>query len=383
MFFKISILVLSVSVVVYYVYFHHQIKESEEGVTDFLSGEEDEVVEINATQESAQEDDIAGNPQAPDVPSMHLAVVACGDRLEETLVMIKSALILSRDVIKVHIFAEYDLHLGFKQQLDKWLAASQGTFTYQLYPITYPENYNVEEWKKVFKPCATQRLFLPYVMKDVDSLLYVDTDILFMRPFDDIWSFFKEFNSSHIAALAPEHMDGAAGWYNRFAMHPYYGPLGMNSGVMLMNLTRMRKFPWIELVTKFYEVYKLNITWGDQDLINIVFHFHPDKLFELTCDWNYRPDHCMYMSVCKDGEKEGISVVHGNRGVYHNDKQPVFKAVYEAFKQYNIGDDLRSGLLQQMRENIDKGPKSNCGDVKHIFTKQLEKQVTLFEERTK
>lgn len=27
---------------------------------------------------------------------------------------------------------------------------------------------------------------------------------------------------------------------------------------------------------------------------------------------------------------EGVSILHGNRGVYHDDKQPAFKVVYDA-----------------------------------------------------
>ena len=41
----------------------------------------------------------------------------------------------------------------------------------------------------------------------------------------------------------------------------------------------------------------------------------------------------MYMSVCKTAEVNGIYVLHGNRGSFHNDKQPTFKAVYKAFKE--------------------------------------------------
>lgn len=74
----------------------------------------------------------------------------------------------------------------------------------------------------------------------MDSLLYVDTDILFLRPVDDIWSFLKRFNSTQIAAMAPEHEEPRIGWYNRFARHPYFGKTGVNSGVMLMNMTRIR-----------------------------------------------------------------------------------------------------------------------------------------------
>lgn len=44
---------------------------------------------------------------------------------------------------------------------------------------------------------------------------------------------------------------------------------------MLMNLTRMRAFSWTSYVVPIYKEYKLKITWGDQDIINIIFHFHP------------------------------------------------------------------------------------------------------------
>lgn len=50
----------------------------------------------------------------------------------------------------------------------------------------------------------------------------------------------KEFNSTQLAAMAPEHEIPKIGWYSRFARHPYYGTTGVNSGVMLMNLTRIR-----------------------------------------------------------------------------------------------------------------------------------------------
>ena len=41
----------------------------------------------------------------------------------------------------------------------------------------------------------------------------------------------------------------------------------------------------------------------------------------------------MYMSVCKTAESKGVKVIHGNRGVFHKDKQPAFKAIYQAWKE--------------------------------------------------
>lgn len=54
-------------------------------------------------------------PQAEDI--MHLAVVACGNRLEETLTMVKSALLFSIKKIKFHIFAEEELKEQFEREV--------------------------------------------------------------------------------------------------------------------------------------------------------------------------------------------------------------------------------------------------------------------------
>ncbi|KAF4802540.1 Glucoside xylosyltransferase 1 [Turdus rufiventris] len=214
---------------------------------------------------------------------MHLAVVACGERLEETVTMLRSAIIFSIKPLHFHIFAEDQLHESFKDILDEF--PYEGRVNYTIYPITFPSE-SAAEWKKLFKPCASQRLFLPLILKNVDSLLYVDTDILFLRPVDDIWSFLRKFNSTQIAAMAPEHEEPRIGWYNRFARHPYYGVTGINSGVMLMNMTRIRRkyfkndmtpvrLQWGEILMPLLKKYKLNITWGDQDLLNIMFFHNP------------------------------------------------------------------------------------------------------------
>ncbi|KAL8221357.1 UNVERIFIED_CONTAM: Glucoside xylosyltransferase 1 [Gekko kuhli] len=96
-----------------------------------------------------------------------------------------------------------------------------------------------------------------------------------------------------------------------------------------MTTARLR---WEEILMPLLKKYKLNITWGDQDLLNIMFFHNPESLFVFPCQWNYRPDHCIYGSNCQQAEKEGIFILHGNRGVYHDHKQPAFRAVYEAIK---------------------------------------------------
>lgn len=66
-------------------------------------------------QAKAGGDDIPSRPEPP----MHLAVVACGDRLEETLTMIKSAVLFSIKRLHLHIFAEDQLHASFMEAVSR------------------------------------------------------------------------------------------------------------------------------------------------------------------------------------------------------------------------------------------------------------------------
>lgn len=102
----------------------------------------------------------------------------------------------------------------------------------------------------------------------------MDTDVLFLTPVDYIWSLFGRMNGSQMAAMSPESEDFASSWYYRFAKHPYVERLGVNSGVMLMNLTRMRAFGWTDYLEPYLSQYRLSIVWGDQDIINIIFHYN-------------------------------------------------------------------------------------------------------------
>ncbi|XP_076863298.1 glucoside xylosyltransferase 1 isoform X2 [Brachyhypopomus gauderio] len=333
---------------------------------------------------------LAADHEVERVEPVRLAVVACGLRLEETLTMLKSAVLFSQRSLHFHIFAEDELHAGFKNSLELWPVRFRSKFNYTIYPITFPRA-NAKDWKRLFKPCASQRLFLPLILGEVDSLLYVDTDILFLQPVEEIWNFLSQFNSTHMAAMAPEHEEPRIGWYNRFARHPYYGKTGVNSGVMLMNMTRIRakhfkndmtsvRLRWEDLLMPLLQKYKLNITWGDQDLLNIIFHHNPEGLFVFPCQWNYRPDHCIYGSNCAAAEHYGVYILHGNRGVYHDDKQPAFRAIYEAIQEYPFGGDPATLLLQPVEEKLKNTMHTYCGRSSHLLTKKLQESVKNLEK---
>ncbi|XP_058805814.1 glucoside xylosyltransferase 1 isoform X2 [Phymastichus coffea] len=301
-----------------------------------------------------------------------ICVVACGkEKLDETLVMIKSALVYAKKPLKIIVITEYKLIPAFHEKLDEWkqiiLETSNKTFDFVIRPVTYPNYIDENEWKSLFKPCASLRLFLPDILNDTDSILYVDTDTLFLTQPEKVWKVFRSMNRDQFAALVKECEDSNTCWYPRFAKHPYVLPVGINSGVMLMNLTRMRETRWTQYLEPILREFKNKITWGDQDIINIFFHFHPENLYIFDCRYNYRPDHCMYGPVCNRALKDGAIILHGSRGVFHNKKQPPFYAVYQAMSQYQLDTDPYERLLFQMKDFVTQESASKCSIVWKVF----------------
>lgn len=87
-------------------------------------------------------------------------MVACEDRLRETLNMLKSAIMFSKLHITFIVVTEDKLIRDFSEKLEQWKELTNNSFSYVVMPLTFPIE-NSLEWKKLFKPCASQRLFLP------------------------------------------------------------------------------------------------------------------------------------------------------------------------------------------------------------------------------
>ncbi|XP_001943688.2 glucoside xylosyltransferase 1 [Acyrthosiphon pisum] len=300
-----------------------------------------------------------------------IAAVICGNRTSQALVMIKSAIVFrGNSDLRIVVIAEKNIQQEFDETLRYWRLLTNDSFSYEIHSIIFPKEHS-DEWRKLFQPCASERLFLPTVLNHLDSILYVDTDTLFLSSVEDVWKHFSQMNSSQLAAMVPEHEDMNVGWYNRFANHPYYGKLGLNSGVMLMNLTRMREFDWISRLAPVLEKYRLYLTWGDQDIINVIFHDHPDKVYVYPCRYNYRSDHCMYMSNCKSAEEDGVAVLHGSRSTFQTNKQPAFRALFNAMSQYQLGSDPVKYLLEASASLLNETTSTNCGRLAPIFTHNM------------
>ncbi|XP_063367598.1 glucoside xylosyltransferase 1 [Cydia amplana] len=306
-------------------------------------------------------------PQRTTINRIVLSFVVCDSRFNESLNVVKSVLLFTKTPVHFVIFTDDNLKLKFNDTLSNWRVLTDYQLDFELHSINFPEEH-VDDWMNLFSKCAAQRLFIPKLITHIDAMIYVDTDTLFLGPADELWLKFSLFNISQISAMALENDNPNVSWYPRFAKHPFYGKYGLNSGVMLMNLTRMRDFGWVDYVTPIMLKWKLYIPWGDQDIINVIFHYHPRAVLELSCRYNYRTDQCMYGDACPDATAAGVFLLHGSRKAFHAHKQPAFEAVYRAVEEWSVGLDP-SDMPAVLERYYTEAPPSLCGNLKDAFLK--------------
>ena len=331
--------------------------------------------------------------------NIELAVVGCKgphkDSVGESLNMIKSAILFTNSKLHVNIFT--DAGNDFEEALSAWPKEYLTKFSYSINDINYPlTDEEIEEYRNWWGPCASFRLFLPQVMKKKDSVIYVDSDVLFLSNVNELWSEFKNFNENQVGALAPR-----AGWHfkvpsmnQNYIMTPNGRVTQVNSGVFLMNLTRMRKpvfrtndkislddMKWDkDLFFPLYHKYKSDM-YGDQNLINIIFHFNPHLIYLIECRYNYHHKFCFDKEPdrwCKSAEMNGAAIIHGSAKTFYNNYSPAFRAINDAFKEFKFGEDLEEDLLRVIRRNLMDPLIDNhehCGGKAQLFLKNLEESV--------
>lgn len=100
-------------------------------------------------------------------PVIHISAVVCGERSMEAATMLKSTSLLTNRTVQFHIVAEDHLHGELKNIFSEWQTVKSEQVRFKLYSLLFPRGENAGEWKRLFKPCAAQRLFLLVSIQDL------------------------------------------------------------------------------------------------------------------------------------------------------------------------------------------------------------------------
>ncbi|CAN7937881.1 unnamed protein product, partial [Ixodes hexagonus] len=259
-----------------------------------------------------------------------MVVVTCANRLELTMNNLKSAVAFSRAPLRLLLYADTENIKRLQSRISIWPSSVLKRITYSLRLVQFPLKSR-HNWKDLFGPCASQRLFLPRMLVEEDAVLYLDADVVLFRPVEELWSAFNAMNDFQFAGLAPDVEDYSGSVYMHNWKTRYYGRYGLNSGVILMNLTRMRAYGFESLVMTLMDKYHKVLKLPDQDLLNMVFHDDPGRLYELSCRWNVLPPDCRALSSCLG---HTATLLHGTDQFFVvPGREPAYQAVFLAMQQ--------------------------------------------------
>ena len=285
--------------------------------------------------------------------TIHVAVTCCGSETSQLLTLFKSLVIFSSNASAIlHIFVDpvQTNVLLLSIELD---LIYQTNVNYIVYEIAFPTTSR-QDWEQLFKRCASQRLFLPLVLTRLSKVIYVDYDVLFLRPVIQLWHEFDTFEPQQSVGLVREQEKENMLGYDFFAKHPYPVPAGLNSGVMLMHLERMRLLPWSCVISRIFDVYRKQLLFGDQDILNIFFFFHPSSLHLLPCSFNYRIDNCNNVNSCPDVQLNGVAILHGNRNGFIGRHESIFQRLYELLQRQVVSSDGSHEKLKPLLTNMQR-----------------------------
>ncbi|XP_018017755.1 glucoside xylosyltransferase 2-like [Hyalella azteca] len=89
--------------------------------------------------------------------------------------------------------------------------------------------------------CDSNKLIFEKMYPEEDALIYLDTDIVFLRPIEDLWRAFKNFNDDQLlGAVTPLWRIFSDKPFTELEKMANFAGRGFNSGLLLLNLTRIR-----------------------------------------------------------------------------------------------------------------------------------------------
>lgn len=154
------------------------------------------------------------------------------------------------------------------------------------------------------------KLVLPDAIPE-KNLIVLDTDVTILNDISLLWKLFEQFNGEQVLGLVENQSD----WYVKSTVYnvrpwPALGR-GYNTGIMLMDLHRLRakKFSKLWENTTLYvlkDIFETSL--ADQDIINAVIKNNTNFVFTINCAWNVQlSDHALSESCYNSTNQINVS----------------------------------------------------------------------------
>jgi len=267
------------------------------------------------------------------ISHVHLASTACGSRaVPDFRVMAKSVALSAKKPTKytIHVLTDQEGSLN-SSSLQRFILAYKYAFNQR--GVYFKVHVISSKWRymDMFRRCATARIHLPSILP-LDSIIYTDADTLWQVDPYKVQKLFQEFTTEQSMGFG---LDGSW-WYKRQLEAQkrgmvrrtvsFWGSTGLNSGVMLWNLTRARIYHEEYTLKALLKsgIQNPQFKLGDQDALNMYLHRNPLRGHEIPCQYNLRQN----TKNCSAAVESKEAILHGNKGVFHHSRLCVHGRLY-------------------------------------------------------
>jgi hypothetical protein len=152
------------------------------------------------------------------VRNITLVLTSCGpDHRELTATCLKSWVLHTPPSVHLHVYLLSDdvsvQQPWLERVIARWPLHNSFEVVYVDIVTNLPSSHH--QYLNEFRRCSPARLFAPYLLPDVDAIVYVDVDSLLVSDPRSLWADFQRFGPSHWLAMAWENDNGRNGlnWY--------------------------------------------------------------------------------------------------------------------------------------------------------------------------
>ena len=292
----------------------------------------------------ARHDRLAGAAPSTRTERVHIMMFVCGASYGLKIMHFLKALLFHRSAhIHFHFVADKEARPVLKAEWQK-LRQPGGVGSGVVEEVTvdyikteehvknfekaYPDKFNKMDY---MGSCCRIRLVAEQVLPNIDAVIVLDGgDQLIFDDIARLWAHFRNFDSKQYVGFALE--PPGSRWYSRLAdrnhpngdkngnwegVYPHGDGVpadelhrGVNAGVQLLNLTRMREQNVAaDFVARAHEGTEKHMTLfghlGDQDVWNYHLIRKPEVVYKLPCAWNAQlggsrhglPEQCMPLKI--------------------------------------------------------------------------------------
>ncbi|XP_034249956.1 LARGE xylosyl- and glucuronyltransferase 1-like isoform X1 [Thrips palmi] len=285
----------------------------------------------------------------PKCEVVHVAIVCAGYNASRSVVtLFKSILFYRRNPLHFHLLADSVAQIVLQKLFQTW-SIPQVEVSFYLADSVVPDVSWIPN-KHYSGVYGLMKLTLPKVLpSSLQRVIVLDTDVTFATDIAELWKLFSQLKEKQAIGLVENQSDWYLGklWKNHRPW-PALGR-GYNTGVILLELGKLRKMGWGQLWRLVAEkdlTTLLSTSLADQDIFNAIIKTHPDLVYNLPCQWNVQLSDNTRSELCYT-EVTDLKVIHWNspkKLKVKNKHVEFFRNLYLTFLEYD-GNLLRRELF--------------------------------------